>query len=292
MKTVTSKLLGLAAGAAALCAMALPAAASSWTQPGASTGAPAGALPPPGLYFVGAANYGIGEASPTLAVGVGVQGLIWNPGWTFLGASYAADVALIEVEVGVHNANYLRGVYNPFIRPVTLSWNLGNGFFVSAGSGVYTPVGTEIGNPGAAFEQHFNISYLANDWIASANFYYGITTSGSANGVTGRTPDYANLDLTLGHAFGKWSLGIVGYGAWDTQTTALNAAAGRGVEYGIGGFVGYNFGVVDLQFKVTHQVVTEGTTNYGRGDTRAWVTMVIPIWNPTPPAPKPLVAKY
>src|ERR1700752_5335090 len=106
MQITTSKLLGLGLGAAALCATALPAAAASFTQPGGTTGSPAGAVPPPGLYFVNAANYGIGNDLPgktvgdTVAVGVEVPIFIWNPGWNFLGAQYAASVAFPLVDVG------------------------------------------------------------------------------------------------------------------------------------------------------------------------------------------------
>jgi hypothetical protein len=288
MRTTAYKFATMAVGAAALCASALPSSANSWIQPGGTMGAPAGALPPPGLYFVSANNYGISQPSPSTSIGVAVQAFVWNPGWTFLGASYAASAANVLIEVGVHNAAYLRGVYNPYINPVTLSWNLGNGFFASFGEGIYLPLNTDITNPGNAFEQRFSVSYLANDWVMSANSIYTVTTAG--DGV--RTPESFNLDLTFAHTFGKWEFGAVGYGSWDTETTSLNRALGKGEAIGIGPLLGYNFGPVDLTLMATHQVVTHGTTVYGRDDTRVWANVVIPIWNPTSEAPKPLVAKY
>jgi hypothetical protein len=295
MTTIANRLLAATAGAVALCVAALPASAAPWTQPGASMGVPAGFVPPPGLYFVGAANYGI--AATDVAAGVAVQALIWSPGWTFLGAQYAADVGLIEVEVGIHHVTYLRGVFNPFVRPVTLSWNLGNGFAVSVGEGIYTPFDkTDISNPGAAFEQHFSVSYIANDWIASINAAYTLTTGGSSIAST-KTPDTLDIDYTLAHTFGKWELGVVGYSAWDTQGGFVgsgfnNSAVGKGVDVGVGALLGYNFGPVDLTLKATHEIVSHGNSQYGKDDTIVWVTLVIPIWNPTPPASKPLVAKY
>jgi hypothetical protein len=324
----TCRLLGMGLGAAALCATALPAAAFSFTQPGATTGSPNGFNAPPGLYFGNAANYGIGQnftsapdVGQTSAVGVEVPFFIYSPGWNFLGPniSYAASISGVFVDVGVrvpgHGAGnlgpvipgvnadvYERGVFNPLLNPLALSWNIGNGFAISFAEFIYVPIDSEVafssGNgitSGASFEQRASISYIGNDWIASANFIVGLVT---ANSVGVQDPDYLNVDLTLAHEFGKWQIGVVGYGAWDIQQVALNTDAFgnfRGnEEIGFGGVLGYNFGVVNMQLKLTHEFITNGIdSNYGRHDTRIWSVFVIPIWNPTPPPPPhPVVAKY
>jgi hypothetical protein len=313
MKTI-SRNLAIGLGAAALCASALPAAASSFTQPGATTGSPAGVVPPPGLYFANSANWGSGGSLSSVApvpgasaaVGVEVPAFIYVPGWNFLGASYAATVAFPFVEVGVHTPAgahdlYLRAPFNPVINPITLSWNLGNGFFVSLGENVYIPIQTEVAspsnsvNPGAvtsaaSFETTGAISYLANDWVLSANGKVGIVTN---DGLGNKGPDYLDVDLTAGHTFGKWQLGLIGYYSADIETTVLNAG-GRDEEIGFGGYLGYDFGPVDLTIKLTHEFVSKGEfLLYGVHDTRVWTSIVIPIWNPTPPAPpRPVVAKY
>jgi hypothetical protein len=309
MKFATNNILGLCLGAAALCVTALPAAAASFTQPGGTMGAPAGANPPPGLYFANALNYGIGRGLPgasfddSTAVGVEVPIFIWVPGWNFLGATYAAAVAAPLVDVGIRSPGhladtYLRGVFNPDVNPITLSWNLGNGFFVSFGEHIYIPINSEVVvassaagvvSSAASFEQRVAVSYIANDWVLSANGIFGIVTN---DGVGIKGPDYANVDWTIAHNFGKWQIGAVGYGAWDLETTPINFAVGKAAAVAVGGLVGYNFGVVNLQLMATHQVVTHGDTNYGREDTRVWSTLVIPIWNPPAPTPQPLVAKY
>ena len=304
MKTAARNLfaVGLGAvglGAAALCA-SVPATAASFSQPGGTMGAPAGAVPPPGLYFANSANWGVSGSSPSVASGIEIPAFIWSSGWNILGASYAASVAGVFVDVGTHDQNYLLGAFNPYINPVTLSWNLGHGIFVSFGEGIYIPLKSDVvfasGAPntttsGAAFEQRLSVSYIANDWILSANSIFGLTTNDSA-GV--KSPDYINLDATIAHTFGKWELGVVGYGAWDIENTGLTFAnGGRGEAIGIGGLVGYNFGPVNLTMQASHQIVTHGFTNYGKDDTRVWTTLVIPIWNPAPAAaPHPLVAKY
>jgi hypothetical protein len=308
MKTTSTKLLAMGFGAAALCATALPAAAGSFTQPGGTMGAPAGANPPPGLYFVNAANYGSGDLAGAAIktgedVGVEVPIFIFVPGWNFLGASYAASVAFPFVDVGIRApvGVYLGSIFNPYVNPITLSWNLGNGVFASIGEGIYIPMDQEVNGSNtptgatsaAAFETRVALSYLGNDWVASANGILGIATKDS---LGTRAPDYVNVDLTLAHHFGKWELGVVGYGAFDINGGAgtvgfNNSAAGKGEQLGVGGLLGYNFGPVDLTIEATHQFVTEGAANYGKNDTRVWTVLVIPIWNPAPP-PRPVIAKY
>jgi hypothetical protein len=325
----TCKLLGLGFGAVALCATALPAAAASFTQPGATTGSPNGFNAPPGFYFGNAANYGIGQnltvlpdVGQTTAVGVEAPFFIWSPGWNFLGPniSYAASITGVFVDVGVrvpgHGAGnlgpviggvnadlYLRSPFNPLINPLALSWNIGNGFAASFAEFIYIPINAEttIDSAGgtvrspASFEQRVAVSYIGNDWIASANAIFGLVTT-NALGVSG--PDYLNVDLTLGHTFGHWSIGVVGYGAWDINQTPINTNVFGGFspneEIGFGGYLGYDFGVVNMQLKLTHEFITNGVdSNYGRHDTRIWSVFVIPIWNPPPPAPPhPVIAKY
>ncbi|MGP0057982.1 MAG: hypothetical protein ACLPID_01645 [Beijerinckiaceae bacterium] len=312
MKTTSTKLLALGVGAAALCASALPAMAATYTEPGITCGAPAGFNPPPGLYFINLDSYGIGQLpgagalGPSEQVGVGVAAFAWVPGWNFLGASYAASVALVGVEVGIKGTNYLRSPYNPDVNPITLSWNLGNGVGISFGEHIYIPVDEQINGSNspagvtsaASFEQRIAISYIGNDWVLSANGIIGIVTKDSA-GVQGT--DYANLDLTIARTFGKWELGVVAFGAWDINggpgTTLQNMVQpnngnpGKDVQYGAGGLLGYNFGPVDLTLKLTDQFYTRGDSGFPKNDVRFWTTIVIPIWNPAPP-PRPVIAKY
>src|SRR5271168_1565390 len=125
MYSGANKLLAVSLAAAALSATALPAVAASWTQPGATMGVPLGVAPPPGLYFIGDVNYGVGSGSPSISSGTAVESFLWVPGWHFLGATYAAAFTVLEPEVGVNHQNYIRGVFNPEIIPISLSWNLG-----------------------------------------------------------------------------------------------------------------------------------------------------------------------
>lgn len=289
-----TRILAVNLGVAALCASAIPAMAVSFTQPGGTMGIPLGTSAPPGLYFSNSANWG--EANNvaidhTQAIGYEIPALVWSSGYTFLGASYSASVAGTFEEVGNTRTNYQAGVFNPSITPVALSWNLGHDFYISFQENVYIPISTNLSQPGAGFEQVVSISYTGNDWVVSANNIFGVTTSD--NGGL-KEPDYYNIDATIAHNFGAWQFGAVGYGSFDLETTAINAAVGRGTAIGVGGLLGYTFSNnIALTLMATHQVDTHGSTSYLKDDTRVWTSITIPIWNPpAAPAAKPLVAKY
>jgi hypothetical protein len=295
--------------AVSISALPSPSSAGSWIVPGATMGSPAGAVPPPGLYFANATFYGLGttQRGGTESVNGEAPFFIFVPGWNILGASYGMSIAFPFLEVASktprHAADmYLRGPFNTYVTPITLSWNLGNGFFLAVGESFYVPVNTDVINPpsggvrsGTAFETSVNLSYIANGWILSANNFIGITTYG----VDGyKTADYLNSDWTLAHTFGEWELGAIGYGAWELQTVPLAPGlpfrTSPAVQVGFGGLVGYNFGVMDVLLKATHQIVTKGTyPDSGKSDTRVWTTVVIPIWNSAPPMPASThLAKY
>ena len=65
-------------------------------------------------------------------------------------------------------------------NPIALSWNLGGGWFMSAGFNFTSPNGThQTGTPNPdywTFEPSLAFSYLGNNWVASANFFYDINT--------------------------------------------------------------------------------------------------------------------
>ena len=75
---------------------------------------------------------------------------------------------------------------NTFINPITLSWNMGGGWFVSASFNFTPPDGTRAYGPAAfsftpnpdywTFEPALAISYLGPGWVLSGNFFYDINT--------------------------------------------------------------------------------------------------------------------
>ncbi len=318
MKIATSKLLALGLGAAALCAAALPAAAGQIQEPGITDGLALGAAPAPGFYYVNLANWGTGriqtpnalkapDNADSIAIGGEVPFFVWVPDTKVLGATYSFTAAFPLVEASVNHLTgnppnlYFRGVFQPSIAPLNLSWSLGNGLFVAIGEAIDPAVKSEVTFPASSrpgyvtsawgFDTHINFSYVANDWILSANNTISIQTIEGA-GIQGN--DAFGTDVTIAHEFGKWTIGAVGHGSWDLTATPMNMTyaltPGMGRAIAVGGLVGYNFGPVDVLLYATNQVYAEGDTFGGRCDTRVWSTLVIPIWNPAPPAP--VIAKY
>jgi len=318
-------LAALAIGGAASSALAEESGTFQNRLNGATIGLPLGALPPPGLYtgletvYLGmpsdtgnggraAGNQGNGQ-NPAIAQAVP---LLYVPGWTFLGASYAMSAVQAfyvftscgptacagSVPIVAGGFVYANTTWNP----ITLSWNLGGGWFASAAFNFMGPDGTrQTGTPNPDYwtlEPAFAIAYLANNWVLAANFFYDIQTRSAgvccAAGALGGTVTSGNTfygDLTAVYKFGKWELGPVGY--FEVQTTADTGAGcpalcGNYQTVAIGGLVGYDFGPVDLQLWVTDQVVGNNTPA-GVGAIDIWTRIGFRLW--APEAAKPLVAK-
>ncbi len=325
---VLGSLAALAIGGAASSASAMETGTFQNRLNGATIGLPLGALPPPGLYTgletaylgtVGSSGASTGNAAggahlflPAIAQAVP---LLWVPGWNFLGASYGMSAV-----VAFYNANncgtapcmlgngpntIVGGSYvfaNPTWNPISLSWNLGGGWFVSAGFNFMAPIGTHTTgttNPDYwTLEPTFAVAYLANSWNLAANFFYDINTAsqGHCCAVAPITSgDALYIDFHALYKFGKWSVGPVGYTEIQTTSDTGGCSPAPGVSlcgkyssFALGGLVGYDFGPVDLQFWVTDNV--EGAnTPQGAGGINLWSRLGFRIWGPE--APHPLVTK-
>src|ERR1700730_844581 len=135
----------------------------SWkTKPGSFIGASAG-MPPPGIYmfnqvftyqanFAGpGVNNALGGGKVGLQAAVDVQGFIFVPGWTFLGATYDALIVqpFVMDSIGQPIPAQASGVFNTYFVPVELTWKLGtSGFVVKSGLAFYAPTGTIQGANG------------------------------------------------------------------------------------------------------------------------------------------------
>jgi hypothetical protein len=332
-------LAALAIGGAASSALAEETGTFQNRLNGATIGLPLGALPPPGLYtgletaYLGVLDpngQGHSTGNQCAAVPGGGCGnlpaiaqavpLLWVPGWNFLGASYSASVVqafYVFTTCGIAGSggNCTGGspissgglVYtNTFFQPINLSWNLGGGWFI-AGAFAFTPPdgtrtnGTFTPNPDYwTVEPSLAISYLGNNWVASANFFYDVNTRSigtccaANNTITSGNALYGDLMAT--YKIGKWQIGPVGY--FEVQTTA-DTGAGCTPAPGVslcgyyrtaaaGGLVGYDFGPVDLQVWVTDQFVGQNAP-VAAGNINVWTRIGFKLWGPE--APKPLVAK-
>lgn len=276
---------------------------------------------------------------------IGIVPIVWSTGYNFLGASYSMAVIQPFVTayvgtsngnpagvsanttcsssgalpaVGAFNGNGFCGWQNMFIntvwQPVDLSWNLGQGWFVSAYFSFQAPEGTKvtgIANPDFwTFSPGAAISYLSPQWNASVNMVYNVYTASQGVAMNlGGTPfgsGYVSGNQFAGdwhilYKMGKWSFGPVGY--WVAQTTSDRAGGGGCAALaatpalaglacanqnflGFGGLVGYDFGPVDVQVWVTDTVAQQNT---GESGWIVWSRLGFRLWGPE--APRPLVAK-
>jgi hypothetical protein len=333
---VLGGIAALAIGGAAGSATAMESGTFQNRLNGATIGLPLGAAAPPGLYtglatvYLGVNPGTSGPSAGNQCVAVAGGGcaklpaiaqavpLLWVPGWNFLGATYSASLVqafYIFTTCGlagsggsctggspISSAGF---VYtNTFFNPIALSWNLGGGWFVGAAFNFTAPTGSKAGgqftpNPDYwTLEPAFAVSYIANNWVASANFDYDINTRSqgtccAATQITSGNALYG--DLMALYKFGKWSVGPVGY--FEVQTTSdtggCNPApgvtlCGKYQTAAAGALVGYDFGPVDLQVWATDQFVGQDTPA-GKGSFDVWTRISFRLWGPD--APRPLVSK-
>jgi hypothetical protein len=269
------------------------------TKPGAFIGSSAG-VPPPGIYmFNQIFTYQTNLTGPgTTALGLGthnsvqgnvdVQGFLFVPGWTFLGATYDAVIVQPFISAAVGNpaglgggANVFSGVHNTYFVPVELSWKLGtSGFAVKTGLGIGAPDGTQtgptglgnVGNPWWTFQPELILSYLGGGWNLSAAIYDEINTANTRDNYT--TGDIFHVDFTATKTIGKWTFGPVGYYVAQVTDdkcpvgvcTAMNplgtlANASRFHLFALGGLVEYNFGPASLSVWATQEISAKASNN-------------------------------
>jgi hypothetical protein len=348
-KIMLGGLAALAIGGVASSAVAEESGTFQNRLNGATIGLPLGALPPPGLYTgletaylgmpaTGTSGHSVGNQCSAVAGGgcavlpaiAQAVPLLYVPGWNFLGASYGASVVqafYVFTTCGVAGSGGSCSAGDPLsaggfvytnttFNPITLSWNLGSGWFVSAAFNFMAPDGTRgsitaggtnfTPNPDYwTFEPALAISYLGSSWVLSANFFYDINTASQgtccasglgipgtpAGGFTITSGNALYGDFTAVYKIGKWEIGPVGY--FEVQTTAdtgtgCPALCGLYRTAAAGGLIGYDFGPVDLQVWVTDSFVGQDAP-VGPGNINVWSRLGFRIW--APEAPKPLVAK-
>jgi len=272
------------------------------------------AVPPEGIYafnqvftyqsnIVGPLTNIIGNKTGVQAA-VDLQGFVFVPGWTFLGATYDA---VIGVPFAMQSAGnpvnaQASGMHNTYVVPVELSWKLADsGFYIKAGLPMFVPDGTvtgvggtgNIGAPYWTFQPELIVSYLKNGWNLSTALYEEFNT---ANSITGyRSGDILHADFTATKTIGKWTFGPVAYYVGqvsDDKSSAyynnLIQNANRYDVWSVGGLVGYDFGPASLSVWATQEVYAHasGATAGGAdlsGITKgftALATLSFRLWGP------------
>jgi hypothetical protein len=256
-----------------------------------------------------------------VSAAVDVQGFVFVPGWTFLGATYDAVFAQPFIMAGVAgplnlNPNFpsvFAGMHNSYIVPVELSWKLGtSGFVVKTGLGIYTPDGTiqgpaglnNVGNPWWTFIPELIVSYLKDGWNLTASFQEEFNTKNTVDGYT--TGDIFHADFTATKTIGKWTFGPVAYyvgqvtdDSCPASCTILGGSTLAHVQsysiWAVGGLIGYDFGPVSVSLWATNEVSAKASnaaaTAIGAADpsvvaqgTTVFGTISYRLWAPEAPA--------
>jgi outer membrane protein OmpA-like peptidoglycan-associated protein len=280
---------GIAAGLASLAFASVPAWANTVEEPGETSGIAAYAPLPEGGYFLNLGNFGVRDTHPNTGLAVDIPALVWSTPVTVLGARLEFLVAQPVIDLNVSKTTSLYGVYYPFVQPI-LTWDLGGGFSFGGGVGAYLPIRNSVTKAvvGRITTVRFNagINYIDKDWTLVATGAFGLP-EGTDNENPGGHHQWAILDLTANYAIGKWTVGLGGYGSDDTSEPAGVPGYKQQAQFAVGPLVGYNFGPVILQAKLTRDVAQQ---NEGGFDTRFWTNVIIPLWGAPPPPPPPAAA--
>jgi hypothetical protein len=332
MKSIIKTLLA-AAGVAAFAFSPANAydASPAQTKAGSFIGASAG-MPPPGVYmFNQVFTYQTNLVGPNAPdhfgrnVYVDVQGFIFVPGWTFLGATY--DALIVQPFVAVALSDPLpvnvSGVFNTYLVPIELAWTKigGTGFAVKTGLAMYVPTGTiqgpqglnNVGAPYVTYQPELALSYLGGGWNLTAFLYDEINTANTRTNYT--TGNIFHADFTATYTIGKWTFGPVGYyvgqitndkcpigvcTAFHGLGTLLNTQ--RYNVFAVGGLLEYNFGPATASVWITQDVlanaknsaaVAAGIEDFSlvsRGLT-VFGTLSYALWNPPAPPSRPMITK-
>ena len=278
---------------------------------GVDEGLAAGALPPPGFYFINTEYFmpglslygtGTGETASTkvhgtnLFVFVDSPVLLWATGYKFLCADYAMAIAQpivytnvnvlgTKVQAQAEGSNW--GTFNTVLVPYILSWKLPCDFYIKTGlaiglnDGSTTVENTSVAAPSANnfydFIPDLGISWLHNGWNISADFFFAFPTKD--NYTNYQSGNQFAADYTITKTCGKWTFGL---GAAQYVQMGADTLAGVTVPlstttmYTMGPIIGYNFGPCSLT----------GTYNFSLYSADGWggdfflVRLVVPLGNP------------
>jgi hypothetical protein len=313
---------------------------NSQTKFGIFIGSSAG-VPPPGIYmfnqvFTAQTNFvgpgvttALGGARTGVQAAVDIQGFIFVPGWTFLGATY--DALIVQpfemASFGQPLNIQVSGVHNTYFVPVELAWTKigGSNFAFKTGLGIYAPTGTiqnggvptfpvanglgNVGSPFWTFQPEAIFSYLGGGWNLTAAIYAEFNT---ANRFTNYTNgDILHADFTATYTIGKWTFGPVGYYRGQITDdkcpigvcTAFNPLgtlgnAQRFTNWAVGGLLEYNFGPATASVWVTQEVGSKASNPAAALDTSlvpagltVFGTLSYALWNPPAPAAAPMYHK-
>ena len=296
-KKTAGKILAVLIVLTAVAAIHLPEARATegggGVYPNGGQGFLAGALPPPGLYFIEYLQHysadalmdGGGNKVPVpfkLNVSAAVSRFLYQSDIPLLGGHLGAYVFLpllhVSADTGLGSGSK-SGLGDISAGPF-VSWHFGKNLHMAAAIEVVAPTGsyekTELVNLGRNYwtlEPVFAITYLTDGGMEfSGKFMYDINTEN--NDTDYKSGQEFHFDYAIGYHTGPWTMGAVGYyykqitgdsgagavlGDYEGQVIAI----GPGVRYDAKNGVG-------LEFRYNREF---GAENKTEGD-KFWVNVV------------------
>ena len=263
----------------------------------------AGAVPPPGNYFINGFghwsgklkdgnghNANVGGSTPTLDATFEAMRFLQVTKHTLLGAQWGWHVIVPVVHLSANIAplggrDSRTGLGDVVVNPMILSWHSKEWHAVAA-LDIYLPTGAydkndprkSIGANYYSFEPVFGVTYLnSKGWEASAKFMYNIKTKNTDTDY--RSGDEFHVDYLLGKNIGNWGVGVSGY--YLKQVTddkqggvKVGADGNRGQVFAIGPSVKYKTkGGSLLVGQWQHETKVENRF----GGNKVWFKMIVPL---------------
>ena len=264
----------------------------------------AGAVPPPGNYFINyfgnwsgklkdgnGNNANIGGTTPTLNATFETLRFVQVTKQMLFGANWAWHVIAPVVDLDINIAPLggkagKTGLGDITVSPLILSWHHSPQWHTAVGLDINLPTGAydkadprkSIGANYYSFEPIFAVSYLgSNGWEASAKFMYNIKTRNKDTDY--QSGDEFHVDYLVGKNIGNWGVGVSGY--YLKQTTDDKVA---GVKVGADGNRGQVFAIgPSVKYRTkngTHFIAQwqhESNVENRFGGDKLWLKMIMPL---------------
>jgi hypothetical protein len=264
----------------------------------------------------GAPSTFTGGKAPNLKVFVNANVFIFNPGWTFLGATtqFIFVQPFVEVDTGNNpgpSGTTASGVNDQLFK-ADAAWKFGD-IHLKVALGAWAPGGTlqgpaglnNVGLPYWTIQPEFVLSWEPQNWLWGGNWnftaytYWEIDTQ---NQVTNyQNAPLFHADFTATGTWGKWTIGPVA-DFWTTvghdTSSPFYAVGGPNAfcagptgfqclfaqdqsRWSVGGLIQYNFGPVTVQAWATDIVyshASNGSLNAAGIDTQSVQSNGYTVW--------------
>ena len=257
----------------------ISASAGSVNQPGFTTGAAVYGDFPENLYLIAIPEYGVRTTTPTTNLNAFTPFFFDQTPYKVGPFNIAAVFSPIILDIN-QGKFHAAGLYNTY-GGVQFTHQFGNGFGAGFRLGGFVAQDNAVAGNFGTFDARFGVTYLKDGTDITINLNPGSPVSHYGRSIQ---PNYFNIDITATHQFGKLEFGGVAFGSTDLRRLAPGIGPGFQQQFAAGPLIGYQFGPVNVQLKLTTDVAQR---NYGGRDRRAWLDILIPLLSPVNPKANP-----